>query len=521
MSEVIGYRARKESLQSKENRSMVAWLLLFGAGLFVTLALSYSMVRNGPDPALLGWFIYLAGAAAILYRPRWGVYLILFFALIGDGLLMPWYPFVKNFSSAESLFYVSKSLIFNPMETYIVLTFLSWLGRALPMRKVHFQKGDVLVPATIFLLFVIFGLGYGIARGGSLNIALWEVRPFFYLYTMFLLSTNLLSQREHYRYLFMWASAALVIEGIAGTCFYIFGLQGSLAGVEAITEHSAAIHINTVFVLLLAAWLYRSSPLKWTGLLAGLPFLLITYIADQRRAAIVSLAVAIAIFAFILYFENRRGFWLIVPTVGMVGLIYIAAFWNSSGALGMPAQAIKSVVAQDSSSVRNQSSNIYRVLENIDTGFTIHQHPLTGVGFGNVFYLLVPLPDISFFLWWNYLPHNSIIYVWVKTGAGGFLAMLFFIGTAIVTGARVVMRTRDREAKTFLLTGLIYIMMHFLYAYVDISWDARSMLYMGAIVGMLNSAEFVLSIPGVPKKKRYPWQPEPTALPGLYHYEEK
>ena len=44
---------------------------------------------------------------------------------------------------------------------------------------------------------------------------------------------------------------------------------------------------------------------------------------------------------------------------------------------------------------------------------------------------------------------------------------------------------------------------------------------MGAVIGMLNSAEYVLSLPDIPKKKRYPWQPDPVALPGLLPYEEK
>ena len=515
MIENVVYRSRRASTQFRQNRSRLEWLLLFRGILFLSLSLGAIILRSDPEVRFLGWFVYLAGVAAILFRPRWGIYLMLFFALVGDSVLLPWYPFVKNFSSYESIFYLSSALIINPLESYLILTFLSWLIRDAFLRRLHFYKGDLFIPAAVFLVFITFGLIYGIWKGGNVTIALWEVRPFYYLFGMIILSTNLFTKREHYSNLFIWAAAALIIESFVGTYYFFVVLNGSLAGIEEITEHSAAIHINTVFVLIMSAWIYRGSLVKRFALLPWLPFLIITYFAAHRRAAFVSLAVAVILFAILLFFENRKVFWFLVPTVAVISGLYLVAFWNNTGSLGTPAQALKSVVAPTSATIRNQSSNIYRVLENINTSFTIHQHAITGIGFGNKFYLLVPLPDISFFEWWNYLPHNSIIYIWVKSGFGGFMAMLYFIGISILTGTRVVMRVQDREIKILLITGLIYIIMHFLYAYVDISWDAQSMLYIGAVLGILNSAENILSLPDAPAKKQFPWQPEPTSQPGL------
>jgi len=144
------------------------------------------------------------------------------------------------------------------------------------------------------------------------------------------------------------------------------------------------------------------------------------------------------------------------------------------------------------------------MIENVDTGYTIKQSPWTGVGFGNKFYIIWPLPDISFFAWWNYFPHNSIIYIWVKTGIGGFISMLYFIGMTIITGAQSVMQIRERETRMIILTAFLYALMHFLFAYVDIAWDIPSMVYLGASIGMINTAGYVLATPE-PEKKKPPW----------------
>ena len=55
-----------------------------------------------------------------------------------DQILLPAYPFIKNFTSAESLFYVeNRGLIFSPLETYLVLTLLSWLVRVPHLYDMH------------------------------------------------------------------------------------------------------------------------------------------------------------------------------------------------------------------------------------------------------------------------------------------------------------------------------------------------------------------------------------------------
>lgn len=479
------------SVTNRIRRNQIVWWLWFLGLAAVALLAGFSMARNGPRLAQVVWFLYLAGAAAIIYRPRYGLYLILFLALAGDSTLMPWYPFVKNFSSAESLLYLHDQLIVNPLEIYLLLTLSAWLVREGMQRKLYIYRSAVFWPSLLFLGFVIAGLVYGIGTGGNLTIALWEARPLFYLLLMVILTSNLIEKPEHASWLIWSAMSGLFLESLYGVYEFLVVLRGSLAGVEAITEHSAAIHMNSFIILALVAWLEKASVAKRLLLPLGLPVILLTYLATQRRAAFLSLGIALVLLAIYLYYNKRRLFYYLVPPAAAIGLVYIAIFWNANGALGLPAQALKSIIAPEQASAADLSSNIYRQIENINTGFTIHQRPLTGVGFGQKFFIIVPLPDISFFEWWEYLPHNSIIWIWLKTGVGGFIAMLYFVGMAILTGTRTLFRLRGsqagiRDLRAIALTAVLYIIMHFIYAYVDISWDTQSMFYVGAMVGLVS-----------------------------------
>ena len=509
------YRSQVQSVDRRKLNSAFVWSFWFLSILGMTSLFALLMLRGGPKPSSIAWVIFLFGLALVLYQPRYGIYLIVFLGLTGDGVLMPWYPFLKNFSSRESILFLHDALIISPLEAFIVVTAVSWLGRGLMQRRLQFYVSEIFWPAVVFLVFVAVGLFYGVATGGSVNIALWETRPIFYLIAMVILTSNLLDKREHFSHL-MWAAIlALTIESIYGVYYFVFTLNSSLAGVDAIMDHSAAVHLNTLFILFLAVWLYNGSAVKRFALIPVLPFALLTYLAAQRRAAFITLFMGLAFLAILLYIHKRHVFWLIPPPAVLIGLVYIGVFWNASGALGLPAQAIKSVVAEDQANAADVSSNLYRIIENVNTSFTIHQKPLTGVGFGQQFYILIPLPDISFFEWWSYLPHNSIIYMWVKTGIGGFLSMLFFIGTAVLIGTQAIRRMPPNDLRAIAATATIYITMHFVYAYVDISWDTQSMLYLGAMIGAVSCMERVVGQPTAVEKKRWPWQPDPQPAPGL------
>ena len=496
-------------------RSSIIWLTWFSGLLAISALLTLVMVRSEPGQSFFAWVVFLSGIAVILYQPRYGIYLVAFFGLAGDGILTPWFPFVKNFSSQESLLYINDALIINPLEAYIALIFISWLIRAVSQRKINFYSGPLLIPALVFLGFVIFGLYYGLSTRGNVNIALWESRPMFYMVAMIILVSNLLTEREHYANLLWSALLGLFFEALAGNYYYFVSLRADLTNMTAITDHPAAVHMNTVFVFFLGSMLYKISSAKRVALLFIVPFIFLTYIGTQRRAAFVALAAALILIAVLLYLENRRAFWLIVPITSLILFAYVVAFWNVTHPLGLPAQAIKSVIAPNSVGIADRGSNVYREIENINLNFTIQQKPITGIGFGQKFYIIAPLPNISWFDWWQYFPHNSFIWIWLKTGVFGFAAMLFLMGSTIMLGARTLWRMPRNELSVVALTAVLYVVMQLMFSYVDIGWDSQSVLYLGIMMGIINSLEHVVAKPVPVPKKRWHWQSDLQKQPDL------
>ena len=103
----------------------------------------------------------------------------------------------------------------------------------------------------------------------------------------------------------------------------------------------------------------------------------------------------------------------------------------------------------------------------------------------------------------------------MKGGLGTFYSMLVTIGVALMTGVRAFWRMPGKDLSAIALTMLLYVVMHFVYAYVDMSWDIQSMVYMGVAMGLINMFEPIVAAPVPRMAQRYPWQPASPAAPGL------
>jgi O-antigen ligase len=485
------------------------WWGWFGLTVALTVAALAIILMTGPNLAMVAWLLYFAGMVLILINPRNGIYLTVFLTLAADVILVPAYPFVKNFTSEESLFYIpGSSLIISPLETYLLLTVASLLAHAIRRRATtgrwgfSVRGGPLLAPVSVFTLFIVTGLAWGLARGGDVNIALWEVRPILYLPLMFVLTANLMRTPAHVNRVIWLAMAGLFDVALIGIASAISSPEPINGRLQWVIEHGTAVRLNTLFVFMVAAFVYRASRAKRIALPLMAVFALYTYAIAQRRAAMLALALALGLFLILLAQQNPRLFWRIAPPAALLALLYLGAFWNSTGTLGLPARAIRSALMFSSGNLQEDASTFYRLIENMNISYTLRQSPLTGVGFGHPFHIIAPMPDISYFEWWQYITHNSIAWIWMETGVFGFLAMIFLIGAAIVRGVRVARALPEsplpgrRDLNAIAITAVLYVVMHFLYAYVDMAWDIQSMIYLGLMIGLINSLPAIAQIPG-------------------------
>ncbi|MFV9503988.1 MAG: O-antigen ligase family protein [Oscillochloridaceae bacterium umkhey_bin13] len=491
--------------QIRQGRWYLALWYLAGFGLTVLVALG--MLLLGPGPQAIGWAVFVIAVSAIIYNPRYGIYILVGFGLAADGLLNPWFPTMKNFSSAESLLFLSRAFVFNTTEFLIALITASWLVRVIMTRKFDLVLGKLVVPAMVFMALMGAGFLNGVLTGGDFSIALWSSRTIFYYPMMVFLTSQLIRKQAHVMPIFWAAAFGLTFDAIYGFNFVVFTLNWDIHTVLRIAEHSHSIHLNTMFVLFGVLFYFRASPrLRWYLLLV-LPFMLISYYGNQRRASYVALGVAIILFALLLQWYNRRIFWTVVPPLAAIFLAYLMIFWDSSGGVAWAAAQVRSVISPVEGS-EDESSSIYREIENVNNLFTMRQAPLTGVGFGNKFFIIAPMADISFFEWWEYIVHNSVIWIWMMGGFFGFFSLLFLWGSTIMLGMRNMFTLPYGIMRALAFVAVSYVMMHAVYAYVDMSWDGQSMVYLGVMTGLINIFDRIELTPRPPQ--RWPWQTELT-----------
>ena len=195
--------------QIKRNRTTQILLILGMIG--TSLVSAFLMLQTRIGIGGIYWSLFIIAAGLVLFKPRIGLYMILFFGLVGDANLMPEFPFDKNMSSAESFFYLHDALIVNPLELFMGLMLLGWLGRKLMRRRFHLEMGELFWPVMAFTGFVLLGIFWGLSTGGDARIAVWESRSMFYLPVMMILVTNLVEKREHFSHM-MWAIMAALLE---------------------------------------------------------------------------------------------------------------------------------------------------------------------------------------------------------------------------------------------------------------------------------------------------------------------
>lgn len=493
-------------------------VLLSLAGLGFSLLVALAFFLLGPGPAALAWLIFMMVVGTIFYNPRYGIYLIVGFTVAADGVLLPWYPMSKNLSSPESIMYLGRIASFSPLEILLALLVLSWLLRLLATRRFTVPFSPILFWTLIFVAFVALGFAYGIFRSGDTTIALWSIRSMFYLPIMVLMVSQYIETREHVRVLFWSVLFGLTFNALYGFYFVAIQLNWAYAELNEIAEHPLSIQWNTIFLLAaMLIFLARAEPVTrpmlWYTLLL-LPFLLVVYIGNQRRAGYLALAVALIVFALLLFWFHRRIFLIFVLIPGLLFGTYLVAFWNVQSAPGAVAQMIRAEV-DPPPDTRDSSSNLYRDLENANLLYTIRQAPLLGIGFGHAFYKPFPMADISFFIWADYIPHNSILWIWVQTGLGGFFAMMMLIGVSLALGARRLFQAPPGEMRAFAFVAFSYVLMHVLFTYLDIAWQPQSMVYLGAMLGLISVFDRIVAHPVAVPSQRWPWQPVPPPPPGL------
>jgi hypothetical protein len=204
----------------------------------------------------------------------------------------------------------------------------------------------------------------------------------------------------------------------------------------------------------------------------------------ERRAGWIGLDVALVLVACFMFRMRRKPFWIVVLPLALLYCSYLGVFWNAQGTLAQPARAVRSISDPNS---RDQASNEYRFAEAYDLRLNIRANPLTGLGFGRPYVFYVPLPDLSFWVFWHYIPHNQVFWVWMRVGPIGFAMFLSVLGIAIVHGVQMLKIASRTRASPYLVAVVGALLMIPSFAFVDIAFtNIRICMLLGLALGTVG-----------------------------------
>jgi hypothetical protein len=423
--------------------------------------------------------------AVAAWRPRYGLYavvtLTMFFEPKEESVVMYWGYHWEYTISKWSDF---QFLIFSPLELVLIAATLSVLLGALVQRR-PLQLPEMWWLIAGFLVLIAFSLMYGISAGGDYNIGLWEVRSLCVAGLVALLTPSVLTRREHVLHLIKliaFAAVFLAIEVIWRRYFVIeLSREGRVP--DLAYEHETPIILNFVIMLFVARLVWPASGRERLCILL-VPLLLYAEMVTERRAGWIGLDMGFVLIAIFVFRLKRKVFFFVVLPLMILYMGYLGAFWNASGPLAQPARAVKSVVSPDP---RDEQSNNYRYIETANVRLNIHANPITGLGFGSEYVFYYSMPDLSFWPFWHYIPHNTFLWVWMKMGSFGILAFLMICGSGLVRGVQLLKRANDDRAAPALVALVSCLLMLVVYSYVDVALtNVRADLLLGFVLGAIG-----------------------------------
>jgi hypothetical protein len=458
------------------------------AGVIAVLILSLfiAAVTLAMQGFALGIAAFLALVALAVWRPRYGLYAALVISVLFEPQSRD--PFMSigvfihgNVSSWSPFSFV----IFSPLELLLIATALTTVVAALVGRR-PMRQGQLWLPLLVFLLLVGASLAFGVARGGNLNIALWETRSLFVAGLVALLVPTLLTERGHVTHVLNLLLIAVVLLTL-DTIYRRFALvdTGKMGlSIEWAFEHETPVLMNFAVVLLVARLVWPASARARLAALL-IPVIIYGQMLTERRAGWVCLDIGLALIVIFVFRLRRKMFYFLILPLLLVYVGYLGVFWNADGPIAEPARAVRSINDPEG---RDVDSNLYRLMERLNIRENIHAQPVTGLGFGQQYIFYYPMADLSWWPFWHYIPHNGLLFLWMKMGPVGFIVFLTLCGAGLVRGVQLLKRASNDRSAPVLVAIVSLLLMLVVYSYVDIAMNnTRVTIMLGFVLGVIGA----------------------------------
>lgn len=432
----------------------------------------------------VGAALFGVACALACWRPRYGLTCVVVGAVALEPIAQD--PFTRVGWQLQSDIASWSSFSFIhlfPLELLLLVTFGAVVVQSLIARQA-WTRAELRRPVLALLALVLLSLIWGLSRGGWSSAGWWETRGLLAAALVALLAPQVYQTRGQIALVVNLLTVGTILSS-AEILYRHFGeadLSKQLP-LDLAYAHDTLVFMNFVVVLLLARLIWPASGRQRLWALA-IPVILFAEMVTQRRAGWVGLDLSLILLAAFMFRLRRKHFYLLVLPLALLYCGYLGAFWNSEGTLAQPARAVRSI---SNPNARDQSSNFYRYVETTDLRLNIKANPVTGLGFGRPFVFYIPLPDLSTWVFWHYIAHNSFLWLWMNTGTAGFCAFLFLIGSGIVRGVQMLKRSTRSRSAPYLVALVSALLMIPSYSYVDVSLTSiRICAMLGLTIGVIG-----------------------------------
>jgi hypothetical protein len=458
--------------------------------LAVVAGLAAAKLAASGHPSILFAFPALLLPVAIWKWDEAGVIVVLAVATLVEQVTYTVGPGVSGaFTQNIPLFHsITQGSGLNLFEVLLGLILVTWVMKGALRGSLRLPHSGLSRSIVALLLLVLVGFGVGLSHGGSFRWAIWEVRPWVYLGAMFWLSASLLQTRRALRAVQWTLVLGSGFKALQGLKIYM-AARHLTPRPEAILSHEEAFFFGIFIFLTLGLWIFEQRGALRNTATALLPVVLLANLANSRRNAWAILALGLAAMIVIAYqaMPHRRRLLRRLGVLLLIGsALYFPAFWNNDSTIGQPARAIHSAIQPDP---RDLSSDTYRTQEDANLLFNIRRSHDLGVGFGVPIDYALPIVNIR-----NidpmivYIPHNGILYIWMRLGLAGELAFLTMISAAILRAVQLT-RVGDKEFALLGTLTVCAVIAYLVQGYNDMGFTwFRIALAMGVLLGATEAA---------------------------------
>jgi len=324
---------------------------------------------------------------------------------------------------------------------------------------------------------------WGVLNGGSLYQVIFQLRAIVLSLFLAAVVANVYRTQEDMVSLGRTLAIAIVYRSFTAIGFWFYVARHMAEPPIAMTEHTdTVVFVVGLFLFVVNALERRTTKSIAIAALASVP-ILGAIVVNNRRLAWLAVGVAFVLMYLLLPKGklrtriNRFAF-AMSPLI----VIYIAVGWGHPTGIFKPVGSISTMFGE-----HQDTSSLMRDIENYNLLKTLKWNPVLGMGFGKEYIEEIKAFDISFFVQYRYLPHNSLLGAIAFSGMIGFAGLWLMVLVATYLHTLTYRSTRLPVPRIASMCGVIAVLVIELQMWGDIGFNSITVCAMLAIVVGLSA----------------------------------